>query len=712
MPQIAPGSDRVEPPPRRPNRLISEKSPYLLQHAHNPVDWYPWGEEAFERARKEDKPVFLSIGYSTCHWCHVMAQESFQDLQVARLLNQAFVCIKVDREERPDVDQVYMRICQMMTGSGGWPLTIIMTADKKPFFSATYMPKRGRFGQMGMMELVPRISNLWETDRAELLRSADRVIDHLRPSPPSGEGREPDASVLESAYRDLVEIFDLEYAGFGRAPKFPNPHNLMFLLRYWRRNKDQFALEMVEATLQAMRQGGIYDQVGQGFHRYSTDREWLVPHFEKMLYDQSLLALAYLEAYQATGKQIYSETAREILEFVQREMTSPEGGFFSALDADSEGVEGKFYLWKREELEELLTADERRLFFRLFELKEVDYRQGLKILRMRSSLEDSAAVLQSSEEDLAERLRTIRKKLFDARKKRVRPMRDELILTDWNGLMIAALSRGAQVYGEQGYVQAARSAADFFLEKMCTPQWRLYHRYKDGPGVHGNLDDYAFLVWGLIELYEASFDSKYLQTALDLSKAMIDHFWDDKAGGLFFTPDDGESLLVRQKEDYDGAVPSGNSVAMLNLLRLSHLTGRTDLEERASATASAFEASIIRRPLGHAMFMCALEFVIGATAEVVLAGEPGEQGTEEMLAALRSRFYPSMVVLLAADELKGIADFAARLSKVEKKATAYVCTGYRCELPTVQAKEMLDILERSLEKGRILRSPSRSQPEE
>lgn len=710
MPQDAPGSDKEEFAPRRPNRLISEKSPYLLQHAYNPVDWHPWGEEAFEEARREDKPVFLSVGYSTCHWCHVMAHESFQDPLVADLMNQAFVSIKVDREERPDIDQVYMRVCQMMTGRGGWPLTVIMTADKKPFFSATYIPKKGRFGQMGMMELVPRIKDLWETNRAELLRSADQVVDHLRPYPPADQGQKLDVSTLDRAYQALVETFDLENAGFGRAPKFPTPHNLMFLLRYWRRSKDSFALEMAEATLQAMRQGGIYDQVGYGFHRYSTDQEWLVPHFEKMLPDQSLLALAYLEAYQATGKQIYSVASREILEFVQREMASPEGGFYSALDADSEGVEGKFYLWRAEELNDLLDAMEQRLFFRLFELKGNFL--GSKILRMSSSLEDAAAVLQLSEQELAEKLKIMRRKLFYAREKRVRPMRDELILTDYNGLMIAALARAAQVCNDDGYAQAARSAADFFLEKVRTPDGRLFHRYKDGPGVQGNLDDYAFMVWGLIELYEAAFDSKYLRMALDLNRAMIDHFWDDRAGGLFFTADDSESLLLRQKEVYDGAVPSGNSVAMLNLLRLSHLTGMPELEERAAAIARAFSGVISRQPLGHAMFMCALEFILGSPTEVVVAGEPGEQGTEEMLMALRSRFFPSMVVLLAGEELKGIADFAIAMSKVEDKAAAYICAGYRCELPTTRPKEMLGILERALEGASLRRASSRRPPEE
>jgi uncharacterized protein YyaL (SSP411 family) len=709
MPPEVDGSEKAESASKRPNQLISEKSPYLLQHAYNPVDWHPWGEEAFEKARIEDKPVFLSVGYATCHWCHVMADESFQDLQVAELMNQAFVNIKVDREERPDIDQIYMSVCQMMTGRGGWPLTVIMTADKKPFFSASYIPKRGRFGQMGMMELVPRIRDLWETSRSELLSSADRVVADLRRHTLSEPPQELDISILERAYQALVEIFDIENGGFGSAPKFPGPHNLMFLLRYWRRSKDRFALEMAETTLQAMRLGGIYDQVGQGFHRYSTDQEWLVPHFEKMLYDQSLLALAYLEAYQATGKRLYSETAREILEFVQREMSSPQGGFFSALDADSEGVEGRFYLWRAEELKDLLNAEEQRLFLRIFDLREGPEGQG--ILRMRSPVEDASAVLRLSEGELVEKLRMIRQKLFAAREKRVRPLRDELMLTDWNGLVIAALSRAAQVLQESRYALAARSAADFFLEKTATPEGRLLHCYENGPAVPGNLDDYAFLIWGLIELYEASFDSKYLRAALDLNRSMIDHFWDDRSGGLFFSPDDGEGLLARQKEVYDGAVPSGNSVAMLNLLRLSHLTGRSELEDKAWAIASAFSGALSREPLGHAMLICALEFVFAPPAEVVLVGEPGEKGAEEMLAALRSRFFPSVVILLAAEELRGLADFAVAFPKVKDKATAYVCAGHRCGLPTAHPKEVLEMLEKALEETGPLHDSSRSLPE-
>jgi uncharacterized protein len=572
------------------NRLISEKSPYLRQHAFNPVEWHPWSEDAFELAKKENKPIFLSVGYSTCHWCHVMAHESFEDPEVARLMNDAFVSIKVDREERPDIDQIYMAVAQMMTGRGGWPLTVIMTPDKKPFFAATYIPKTGRFGQAGMMELIPRIKDLWANKRNELQSNADRITDYLRQSQEGMIKKKPqeqelDVSTLTKGYECLERVYDIQNGGFGSAPKFPTPHNLMFLLRYWRRFKEKNALEMVETTLQAMRMGGIYDHVGFGFHRYSTDAEWFVPHFEKMLYDQALLALAYAEAFQATGEEELALTVKGILEYVFRDMTSPKGGFYSAEDADSEGEEGKFYLWTAEELKSLLEKDEMGLSIRLFDISESgNFEKGRNILRQRTSIEDAALVLKVSKKELWKRLEKIREKLFLARENRVRPERDDKILTDWNGLVIAAFSRGAQVLNDPKYTEIARRAADFILKEMRSPEGRLLHRYKDGAGIQANLDDYAFLAWGLIELYETTFDIEYLREAQRITEVMLKHFWDDSMGGLFFTPDDGEALLVRQKEIYDGALPAGNSVAMLNLLRLSHLTGDPNLEEKANAS--------------------------------------------------------------------------------------------------------------------------------
>ncbi len=680
---------------RKPNRLISEKSPYLLQHAYNPVDWRPWSEEAFELAEKEDKLVFLSAGYSTCHWCHVMAHESFEDAEVARLMNDAFVSIKVDREERPDIDQIYMKACQMMTGRGGWPLTIIMTPDKKPVFAATYVPKESRFGIVGLKDIIARIQDLWKRDRGQILESAAKVLGELRKVQLARPGKALDESSLADAYYHLSGVFDPANGGFGSAPKFPTPHNLMFLLRYWRRNKDASALEMVETTLQAMRLGGIYDHVGFGFHRYSTDAGWLVPHFEKMLYDQALLALAYAEAYQATKKEEYASTVREILEYVLRDMTSPEGGFYSAEDADSEGEEGKFYLWTAEELKNQLDEDEMKLLIRIFDISERgNFEKGRNILRLRTSLDDAAIVLKVTERELKERLEKIRQKLFRAREKRARPQRDDKVLADWNGLMIAAFARGAQVLDEPRYADAARSAADFILEKMRKPDGRLLHRYKDGAGIAANLDDYAFLVWGLIELYETLFDVRHLQEALKLNGSMLEHFWDNAHGGLFFTPDDGETLLVRQTEIYDGAMPSGNSVAMLNLLRLSHLTGKSELEEKASTISEAFAGTVGSQPLGHTMFLSALDFALGPSYEVALVGIPEDAGIAKMIKALRSRFLPNKaVIVVSGEEIRKTAEFTQNLPQLGGIATAYVCADYSCELPTNEPDRMIDLLE-------------------
>ncbi len=680
---------------RKPNHLVSEKSPYLLQHAYNPVDWRPWSEEAFLLAEKEDKLVFLSVGYSTCHWCHVMAHESFEDLELARLMNDTFISIKVDREERPDIDQIYMRACQMMTGRGGWPLTIIMTPDKRPVFAATYLPKESRFGIVGLKDIIARIQDLWKRDRGQVLESAAKILGELWKVQAARPGKALDESSLADAYHRLSAVFDLANGGFGSAPKFPTPHNLMFLLRYWRRSRDPSALEMVETTLQAMRLGGIYDHVGFGFHRYSTDAGWLVPHFEKMLYDQALLALAYAEAYQATKKEEYASTVREVLEYVLRDMTSPEGGFYSAEDADSEGEEGKFYLWTADELKNLLDEEEMKLLIRIFDISERgNFEKGRNILRLRTSLEDASLVLKVPELELKERWEKIRQKLFQAREKRIRPQMDDKVLADWNGLMIAAFARGAQVLNEPRYSDAARGAADFVLEKMRKPDGRLLHRYKDEAGIAANLDDYAFLVWGLIELYETVFHVRHLQEALKLSSMMLEHFWDNAHGGLFFTPDDGEALLVRQTEIYDGAMPSGNSVAMLNLLRLSHLTGKFELEKKAAAISEAFAGTVASQPLGHTMFLSALDFALGPSYEVALVGTPEDIGIAKMLEALRSRFLPNKAVIgVFGDEVRKTAEFTQNLPQLGGLATAYVCANYSCELPTDDPDRMVDLLE-------------------
>jgi len=688
------------------NRLINETSPYLRQHAYNPVDWYPWGPEAFEEAQRQNKPIFLSIGYSTCHWCHVMAHESFEHAEVATLMNEAFVSIKVDREERPDIDSLYMSACQAMIGGGGWPLSIIMTPDKKPFFAATYIPREGRFGLVGMMELIPHIRELWSTRRGEALRLSDGVVTALQQASQEAPGEGLDESTLELAYEQLGRRFDGRHGGFGTAPKFPVPHNLLFLLRYCRRSDNKAALDMAEKTLQAMRCGGVYDHVGFGFHRYSTDAEWLVPHFEKMLYDQAMLAMAYTEAYQATGKEDYGKTAHEIFTYVLRDMTTPEGGFCSAEDADTEGEEGKFYLWTQAEVRQVLGKEEAELAERVFNVipdgnfagQTTTKKNGANILHQRKPPAELASDLNLSEQDLRARLELIRQKLSDYRDTRVHPMKDDKVLTDWNGLMIAALAKGAQAFDEARYSEAACRAADLILGNMRKPDGRLLHRYREGQaGVEANLDDYAFLVWGLIELYEAVFKVKYLKAALDLTGDMVRHFWDEGSGGFYLTPDDAESLFIRKKEIYDGAIPSGNSVAMLNLLRLGRMTANSDPEEKAARIGSAFSGTVKRLPSAHAQLMIGVDFGIGPSYEVVIAGRTQAEDTGAMLKALRTRFLPNKVVLLNPDErasaeIVELAPFARSQSSIGGRATAYVCMNHSCKLPTTDPEKMLGLL--------------------
>jgi uncharacterized protein len=690
------------------NRLRFEKSPYLLQHAGNPVDWYPWGQEAFGKAAREDKPIFLSIGYSTCHCSHVMARESFEDPQVAALLNDAFVCVKVDREERPDIDNIYMAVCQAATGSGGWPLTILMAPDRTPFYAATYLPKENRYGRGGLMDLVPRVQQLWLTHREELFVAVRQNMEGLRrlAKIPKGDGL--DEATMQAAFNDLVGRFDQGHGGFGGAPKFPTPHNLTFLLRYWKRTNDNRALHMVERTLRAMRLGGIYDHVGFGFHRYSTDEEWLVPHFEKMLYDQALLAVAYLEAYQATQDRGFAETAREVFAYVLRDMTDREGGFYSAEDADSEGVEGKFYVWSEVEIRSTLEGDAADLVVRCFGVQPggnwVDRaghgEAGSNILHREGRTAELAAQMGTTAEFLRTELEEARQRLFAAREKRPHPHKDDKVLTDWNGLMIAALARGGQVLREEHYVDAARKAAGFLMSRMRADNGRLLHRFRDGEAsIQANLDDYAFLIWGLIELYETTFDTLFLSQALDLTRDQIAHFWDDLEEGFFFAPDDGEELLLRQKDVYDGALPSGNSIAMLNLLRLARMTGDTDLEERAHKLGRAVSGAVDRFPAGHTQLLSALSFAMGPSKEVVLVGALGSPEVQEMREAIRSRFIPEAVVLVRqvggheeGPPIEELAPFLSTYGVGEEKAQAYVCSHNACILPTSDPQHMLELL--------------------
>ena len=687
------------------NRLIFEKSPYLLQHARNPVNWYPWGEEAFQAARERDIPVFLSIGYSTCHWCHVMEKESFEDHEVASLLNENFIAIKIDREERPDLDQIYMSVCQAVTGMGGWPLTVILTPDKMPFFAGTYFPKESRFGRTGMLELLPKLTEIWKNDRGGLLESANKIVQHLKKSydGPVGNIR-PD--IFQVAFEQLLDRFDRLYGGFGPAPKFPSAHNLIFLTRYWQRTGESLALEMVEKTLSRMRLGGIYDQLGFGFHRYSTDEGWLLPHFEKMLYDQALLVLAYTEAFLATGNQSYAQISREILSYVLRNLTSPQGGFFSAEDADSEGEEGLFYLWKREEFLNLIGQEAGELFSRLFNLKEEgNYydearkaKTGLNILFLKNRLPELAAEIDLAGDHLENLWEELRLLLFAAREKRIHPLKDDKVLTDWNGLMIAALAKTSAALDEPAYLQAAKNAADFLWEVLRDQDGRLMKRYRDGAaGQPSHLDDYAFLIWGMIEIYQADFDPAYLQKALLLNEIMIADFWDDQSGGFYLAGKDQEDLIMRSKEIYDGALPSGNSVAANNLVRLARLTADHDLERKASQIGEAFADQVNALPQGYTHLLSALQFAEGPSFEVVISGDPDSGEVQEMVRTLQQTYTPNLVILLNPPQsvdglIYELSPWLKDQPALGGKATAYVCRDFSCQSPTTDIKQMLSNL--------------------
>ena len=688
------------------NQLSNEKSPYLLQHKNNPVDWHPWGKNAFEKAKKEAKPIFLSIGYSTCHWCHVMAHESFEDSEVAKLMNEVFISIKVDREERPDIDKIYMTVCQIMNNSGGWPLTILMTPDKKPFFAGTYFPKETRFGRIGLIDLILKIKDLWNNQREDLLNSSERITNALQDITLESLGNSLNEKDLQKAYVQLKTRFDEDYGGFGSSPKFPTPHNLLFLLRIYKRDNNLKALKMVEKTLNEMRKGGIYDHIGYGFHRYSTDEQWLVPHFEKMLYDNALLAFAYIEAFQATKKSQYKETAEEIFTYVMRVMISPEGAFYSAEDADSEGEEGKFYTWQTKDLDAVLNPEEMKLFTSIYNInKGGNYLEestrnytGKNIPHLTENLSSLAEKNNLSLEELKKKIENIRIKVFQSREKRIRPYLDDKILTDWNGLMIAALAKGGYVFNDKKYVNIAEKAMKFILETLKDEKGHLLHRFREKSAEIGAyIDDYSFLIWALLELYEATFDTLYLKQASNLIDIQINQFWDNNIGGFYFTAKDGEDLITRQKEIYDGAIPSGNSVSMLNLLRFSQITGDQEYERKADVISRVFAESVRNNPFAHAFLMIAVDFAIGPTYSLVISGDSGKDDTIKLLESIRKEFLPNKTLIHRATEqdippIDEIVDYVLFFDKYLDKATAYVCINKTCKPPTNEIEKMVEYL--------------------
>jgi uncharacterized protein YyaL (SSP411 family) len=702
-------SDETRDPaePSRPaNRLAGEQSPYLLQHAHNPVDWHPWGPEAFERAAREDKPVFLSIGYATCHWCHVMERESFESDEIARLLNEHFVAIKVDREERPDVDHVYMTVCQALTGSGGWPLTVMLTPAKEPFFAGTYFPPEGRFGRPGLRELLIQIASAWDGQRDRVLEAAGKITAAVRDEFEGSPGDAPGREVLLRAFEQMHARFDEEHAGFGSSPKFPTAHQLSFLLRWWKRTGDGRALDMVERTIRSLRRGGIYDQVGFGIHRYATDRAWKIPHFEKMLYDQALLLVAVVECAQATGNRFYAAVAREIVTYVLRDLTGADGAFLCAEDADSEGEEGKYYVWTAEELRRILGDEELALVSAVYGIREegnwIDPAHGgltgTNILHMTGEIAEAAHAAGLDPAVAGRRLEAARVKLFDARAKRTRPLRDDKVLASWNGLMIAAMARAAQVLGDPDYADAAARAAEFVRQRLTRDDGRLLARWRAGDAAHlAYLDDYAFLAWGRLELYEATYEHEHLAEAIRLTEEMNRLFADEAQGGYFFTGEDGEPLLARAKEIYDGASPSGNAVAALVLLKLSRLTGDGSHEARAKRLFAAFAGRVSAMPSAHAQLLVALDFALGPAREITLAADLGDPRLLALVAAVRRPFVPNKIVHLRpargdGGPLAALAPYVAAQVANDGAPTAYVCEGFACKQPVTDPAALAALL--------------------
>ena len=709
----APPTGQIKP--MHTNRLIHEKSPYLLQHAHNPVDWYAWGPEAFEAARKADKPIFLSIGYSTCHWCHVMERESFENEQIAAILNKYFVAIKVDREERPDVDRIYMAYVQATTGGGGWPMSVWLTPDLKPFLGGTYFPPENRYGRAGFPALLERVAEAWHADREKILHSSGEVVAHLEQTAEVTPTGSLDSNALQGGFLQFRRAFDSKLGGFGGAPKFPRPVTHNFLLRYAVRAHNEEARDMVLATLRAMAKGGMHDQLGGGFHRYSVDDRWFVPHFEKMLYDQAQLAISYLEAYQITHDAFFAGVARRIFEYVLRDMTDKDGGFYSAEDADSvidpakpevKG-EGAFYVWTREEIGQVAGEPASSWFCYRYGVgphgnvasDPHDEFAGKNILFEAHTVEETAERFSAPVEKVSEELSMAAGKLLAERSKRVRPHLDDKVLTAWNGLMISAFAKGGAVLGEPRYSAAATRAAEFILSRMYDAKTGvLLRRYRQGDAaISGFLDDYALFIQALADLYETAFDVRYLETAVKLAEKQRQLFEDHERGGFFSTTAGDASLLIRMKEDYDGAEPSGNSITALNLLRLAQMTGRQELRSSAEKTLEAFASRINGMPSAVPQMLVAYQFSLSTPKQIILVGDPATQSAREMLAVLQGRFLPDRIVLFvdgtSRKTLTRYLPVVETMTAKDGKTTAYVCENYACKLPTDDAAKFGELLQ-------------------
>lgn len=722
--KILPGTNAEQDTYQHTNFLIHEKSPYLLQHAHNPVNWYPWGEKAFEKARKENKPIFLSIGYATCHWCHVMEKESFSNPEIAAIMNKYFVSIKVDREERPDVDKIYMKAASSAGWGGGWPLSMWLTPDLKPFYGGTYFPPYGRWGRPGFAQILEGLAQSWKNEREKLVSTGDQLVDRLRKyTKVEGRSGKPDPISLENGFKAYTRSYKTNYGGFGGAPKFPMPVNYNFLFRYYSRSGNEKALQMSLHTLREMAKGGIYDHIGGGFHRYSTDATWHIPHFEKMLYDNAQIAVNYLDAYQITKEENFARVVRETLEYVLRDMTHAEGGFFSAEDADSlpfelKGTvseethehksEGAFYIWEKREILEILGNKAGEIFSYRYGVKpggnaESDPHGDFKnknIFFIAHSISETAGKFSKTKREVMRILNESKRKLFNTRAQRPRSSLDDKVLAAWNGLMISAFARSSQVLNEPGYLRAAEKAAHFIKSKMYDQKnKRLFRRWREGERkIPGNANDYAFLTQGLIDLYEASFDVKWLHWAVELTEEQNNLFYDHQQGGFYMTSiDHDKNLLLRLKKDSDNVVPAASSVAILNLLRLIQFTGREDFLHAAEKTLTLFGAQLKQQPQSLPQMLVALDYYFSKPRQIIIVGDPERSDTQEMLRAVHEQFIPHkiLIVLNSAESRKAIGaymPFVRGLTRIDGKATAYVCINYTCALPTNDIQVMSRLL--------------------
>jgi hypothetical protein len=677
----------MSPPQRAPNRLARESSPYLQQHAQNPVDWYPWGDEAFDKARAEDRPIFLSVGYSSCHWCHVMERESFEDEEVARLLNEGFVSIKVDREERPDVDAIYMSSVQLLTGQGGWPMSVFLTPELKPFYGGTYFPRDSMYGRPGFIDVLRHLSRVYHEERPKVDRAAAQIAERLSSIDlvPGGDAA-PGLRDLEAAFRHAAQSYDSTFGGFGGAPKFPHAQDLAVLLRYWKRSGERLALDMALFTLRKMAEGGIYDQIGGGFHRYSVDRQWLVPHFEKMLYDNALLAPVYFEAAQVTADSFYRRIGCEILDYVLREMTSPEGGFYAATDADSEGVEGKFFVWTPEEVEAVLGPDRGRMVTLYYDVTVGgNFEDGASILHVTRPVEALAAALKMPAADLEAVLDESKKALYEARRARVPPFRDQKVIASWNGLMLSAFARGHQATGDDRYLAAAERSAGFIESNLIRGDV-LFRIWKDGEvRVPGFAEDYAYLAAAFLDLYEASFAPRWLDRARWLVDRLLAEFGEAGGKGFYYSSDRHAHLIHRRKDFVDNATPAANWVAALALVRLSALSGEAAWRGRAESILAGLGEWVERMPMGFATALVAVDFLLGPPLEIAVVGDLDAEETRRLLRAIHRRFLPNKVLAGAPGEAD--AELAAKLpllrgrGRADGRAAVYLCENFSCRAP-------------------------------